>query len=83
MPQAMCQYIVFGMACGTRKRDIGSGTGIVWKKSLFSGRVESYFAVYDSVVLTGPICRSLQAQDLNRLTLVREPKQESLSSPSC
>jgi hypothetical protein len=50
----MCQQIVFGMDCGTRKLDIVSDTGGLWKKSLFYGQVESYFAVYDSVVLTGP-----------------------------
>src|SRR6266571_330625 len=42
------------MDCGTRKLDIVSDTGVLRKKSLFYGRVEAYFAVYDSVVLTGP-----------------------------
>jgi hypothetical protein len=42
------------MDCGTRKLDIVSDTGVLRKQSLFYGRVEAYFAVYDSVVLTGP-----------------------------
>jgi len=50
----MGQSIVFGMDCDTRKLDMVSDTEVLRKKSLFYGRVESYFAVYDSVVLTGP-----------------------------
>jgi len=44
------------MDCGTQELDIVSDTGVLRKKSLFYGRVEAYFAVYDSVVLTGPNC---------------------------
>ncbi len=44
------------MDCGTQKLDIVSDTGVLRKKALFYGRVEAYFAVYDSVVLTGPLC---------------------------
>ena len=47
------------MDCGTQELDIVSDTGVLRKKSLFYGRVESYFAVYDSVVLTGPTRRRL------------------------
>jgi|RhiMethySRZTD1v2_1073278.scaffolds.fasta_scaffold509890_2 hypothetical protein len=50
----MCQQIVFGTDYGTRKFDLGSGAEFLCKKSLFYGPVESYFAAYDSVVLTGP-----------------------------
>ena len=53
----MGQSIVFGMDCDTRKLDMVSDTEVLRKKSLFYGRVESYFAVYDSVVLTGPASR--------------------------
>src|SRR5262249_20487709 len=56
--QSMCQHIVFGMDCGTRKLDIVSDTGVLGKKSLFYGQIESYFAGYDNVVLTGPISAS-------------------------
>ena len=50
----MCQQIIFGTDYGTRKFDLGSGAEFLCKKSLFYGPVESYFAAYDSVVLTGP-----------------------------
>ena len=56
VPHAMGQEIVFGMDCGTRKLDMVSDIGVLRKKSLFYGRVEAYFAVYDSLVLTGPGC---------------------------
>jgi len=55
----MGQSIVFGMDCGTRKLDMVSDTGVLRKKSLFYDRVEAYFAVYDSVVLTGPFTQQL------------------------
>ena len=55
----MCQQIVFGTDYGTRKFDLGSGAAFLCKKSLFYGPVESYFAAYDSVVLTGPSCEGL------------------------
>jgi hypothetical protein len=29
VPQSMCQPIVFGMNCGTRKHDIVSDTGVL------------------------------------------------------
>jgi hypothetical protein len=29
VPQSMCQHIVFGMDCGTRKLDIVSDTGVL------------------------------------------------------
>jgi hypothetical protein len=51
----MCQQIVFGTDYDTRKFDLRSGAEFLCKKSLFYGPIESYFAAYDSVVLTGPI----------------------------
>ncbi len=42
------------MRFGTGKFDLASGTSSLGKKSLFFGLVETYFAGYDSVVLTGP-----------------------------
>src|SRR5262249_35162427 len=54
----MCQLIVFGTDYGTRKFDLGSRAEFLCKKSLFYGPVDSYFAAYDSVVLTGPCCVS-------------------------
>jgi hypothetical protein len=54
----MCPHIVFGTDDGTRKFDFVSGTGFLCRKSLWYGPVESYFAVYDRVVLTGPSCRN-------------------------
>src|SRR4029450_3644498 len=50
----MCQQIVFGTDYGPRKFVLGSGAAFLCKKPLFYGPVESYFAAYDSVVLTGP-----------------------------
>jgi hypothetical protein len=50
----MCQPIIFGTDYGTRKFALGIGAEFLCKKSLFYGPVESYFAAYDSVVLTEP-----------------------------
>ena len=66
----MCQHIVFGMDCGTRKLDMMSDTGVLWKKSLFYGQVEAYFAVYDSVVLTGPNCVTKEVVEAARECLI-------------
>src|SRR5215472_16319456 len=55
----MCQQIVFGTDYGIRNFDLGSGAEFLCKKSLFYGPVESYFAAYDSVVLTGPSTSSI------------------------
>src|SRR5262249_8449143 len=49
-----CQPIVSGTNYGTRKFPRGVEPDFLCKKSLFYGHVESSFAVYDSVVLTGP-----------------------------
>jgi hypothetical protein len=43
-----------GDGYSTREFDLGSEAEFLCKKSLFYGQVESYFAVYDSVVLAGP-----------------------------
>src|SRR4029434_11200072 len=55
----MCQQIVFGTDYGPRKFVLGSGAAFLCKKPLFYGPVESYFAAYDSVVLTGPTWQGL------------------------
>src|SRR5262247_2957663 len=60
----MCQQIVFGTDYSTRKFDLGSGAEFLCKKSLFYGPVESYFAAYDSVVLTGPTLRNISSTRL-------------------
>jgi hypothetical protein len=64
VPQSMCQQIIFGTGYGTRKFDLGSGAEFLCKKSLFYGPVESYFAAYDSVVLTGPILGKISCPDI-------------------
>jgi len=50
----MCRQLVLATDYGTREFDLGSEAEFLCKKSLFYSPVESYFAVYDSVVLTGP-----------------------------
>jgi len=47
-----------------------SDTGVLWKKSLFYGQVEAYFAVYDSVVLTGPNCVTKEVVEAARECLI-------------
>jgi len=73
----MCQQIVFGTDYGdygTRKFDLGSEAEFLCKKSLFYGPVESYFAAYDSVVFTGPICQEVRAnyKTRNQLEAIRK-----------
>jgi hypothetical protein len=77
----MCQHIVFGMDCGTRKLAIVSDTGVLWKKSLFYGQVEAYFAVYDSVVLTGPFYSSSGTQTVSTGHVATENQGVRCSQP--
>jgi hypothetical protein len=50
--------MVSGMSFDTGNFIVASKTATPCIKSLFYGLLEAYFAVYDSVVLTGPVCRS-------------------------
>ncbi len=50
----MCQQIVSGVRFDSGNFIVASETATPCMKSLFYGLLETYFAVYDSVVLTGP-----------------------------
>ena len=50
----MCQQMVSGVSFDTGNFIVASETATSCMKSLFYGLLETYFAVYDSVVLTGP-----------------------------
>ena len=54
VPQSMCQQVVSGVSFVTCTFIVASETATPCMKSLFYGLLETYFAVYDSVVLTGP-----------------------------
>src|SRR5215510_7647832 len=73
----MCQQIVFGTDYDTRKFALGSGAEFLGKKSLFYGPVESYFAAYDSVVLTGPFWKE-DAWAACLKVLVERPRRRPL-----
>jgi hypothetical protein len=66
----MCQQMVSGMSFDTGNFIVASKTATPCIKSLFYGLLETYFAVYDSVVLTGPSRRSSVASGNKRVRTV-------------
>ena len=56
----MCQQMVSGVSFDTGDFIVASETATPCMKSLFYGLLETCFAVYDSVVLTGPMARLAQ-----------------------
>ena len=64
----MCQQMVSGVSFDTGNCIVASELAALCTKPLFYGPVETYFAVYDSVVLTGPITENLLI--IGRLSLV-------------
>jgi hypothetical protein len=75
----MCQQMVSGVSFDTGNFVVASETATPCMKSLFYGLLETYFAVYDSVVLTGPISGALYKNTLFELCIVRchTPKRPS------
>src|SRR5438445_12639187 len=72
----MCQQMVSGVSFDTGNFIVASETATSCMKSLFYGLLETYFAVYDSVVLTGPLWVSSQHATAHLYPLGRRRRRD-------